>query len=126
MSLFDTTNATSTGVEPGEHVAVITEVKMKDAKSGKGKYINVKWQIDGGASFYAMYTTEHENKTAQNIGLSQIAEFQVAAGMGKGPVNDLNELVGLRCVLVTDIKVDSYGDKVIIKKYKKCEEELSF
>ena len=125
MSLFDPTNAVSTGVPDGEYTATVVGAEMKTSQKG-GEYLNLKWQIEGGASFYQMYTTKNESQLAQNIGLAAIGAIQMATIGMKKPVHDVQELIGLRCIVVTGTKTDSYGDKVVVKKYKKAAEEIPF
>jgi hypothetical protein len=117
MTLFDTTHATTTGVSDGQHIATIVGAEVRQNKAQTGAYINVKWQVEGGASFYQMYTIANQNQQAVNIGLADIGRFQVAGGKSKGPVEDLNEIIGIRCLITVKNETDDYGEKVKIKKY---------
>lgn len=122
MTLFDTTNATGTGVQDGVYQGTIVGVELKDSKSGKGKYLNVKWKLENGSTFFAMYTIQNENKTAENIGLAELSRLQIACGKMKGPVNTTDELLGLTCMIGVKNVSDDYGDKLKIRSYAKLAE----
>lgn len=116
MSDFDTTNVVASGVPDGQHIADIISAEMRSTKSGEGRYMNIKWQVVGGSSFYQMYNTSNPNKTAENIGLGEIARIQAACGMTKGQ-GSASDLVGKRLLITVKNKSDAYGDKAVAVKY---------
>jgi hypothetical protein len=120
--LFDTTNATSTGIPDGEHNATIVGCELKDTKDGTGKYLNIKWQVDAGSAFFYKYNVINKSEKTMNISKSQIADIQLANGKPKGPVHATEELLGLRCKLKLKNETDDYGDKIRILKHAKAEE----
>lgn len=123
MSLFDATEASETGVEPGEHIATIADAQVKETKSGSGEYLNVKWQLEDGTTFFYMYNIKNQNKKAQDIGLSALKKMMVAAGR-EPKAAGADELIGIRVMLITELKNDDYGEKVVIKKYLKAPEVM--
>jgi hypothetical protein len=116
MSDFDTTNVTASGIQDGQHICDIVSAEMRTTKSGEGKYLNLKWQVVGGSSFYQMYNTVNPNKTAENIGLGDIARIQAACGMAKG-TGSASDFVGKRLLVTIKNKSDNYGDKAVAVKY---------
>jgi len=116
MSDFDTTNVTASGIQDGPHIAEVASAEMRVTKDGEGKYMNVKWQIVGGSSFFQMYTTVNKNPLAVNIGLGEIARMQCAVGMPKGPAS-AGDFIGKRCLVTVKNKQDGYGDKATAVKY---------
>jgi hypothetical protein len=126
MSLFDATNVSTTGVEDGEHIASIASAEVKQTKSGTGEYINVKWELENGASFFMMYTIKNPNQQAVNIGLGALKNMLKAAGAPSLAPAGVEELIGLRCLLKVKNKTDDYGDKVTITSYKKAPEANPF
>ena len=118
MALFDTTNATSTGVADGDHLATVVGAELKETKSGDGAYINVKFQLDGGMNVYKMFMIKHPNQKVVDIGLGQIGKLQVASGGAKGPVETTEELLGLRCSITVKNKTDDFGEKADIVNFK--------
>lgn len=116
MSDFDTTNVTASGVQDGVHLAEILSAEVKTTKAGTGKYINIKWGIVGGSSFYQIYNTVNPNQQAASIGLGDITRIQVACGKPKGP-GSASDLVGLRCLITVKNESDSYGEKARAVKY---------
>lgn len=124
MSLFDTTNSSSTGIQDGEHVGVVVGAEVKDTKNGDGKYINLKWQLENGMSLFKMYMIQHSNEKAVQIGVGNLGKIQVMSGKAKGPVESTDELLGLRCTLVIRNKTDEYGEKADIVNYKKAPADI--
>jgi hypothetical protein len=120
MSLFDLTNVSSTGIEDGQHVASIAAAEVKPTKAGTGEYINVKWELQGGSSFYAMYTIKNPNQKAVDIGLGELKRMMLASGAKNLAISGVDELLGLRCLLTLKTETDDYGDKIKIKKYAKA------
>lgn len=125
MNLFDATDVSTTGVEPGEHVATIADAQVKETKSGTGEYINVKWQLENGSTFYYMYNIKNDNPKAVTIGLGELKKMMIAGG--KEPrASGVDELIGIRVLLRTALKEDDFGEKVVIKAYKKAPEAAAF
>ncbi len=116
MSDFDTTNVTASGVPDGIHLAEILSAEVRTTKAGTGKYINVKWGVIGGSSFYQIYNTVNPNPKAATIGLGEISRIQVACGKPKGQ-GSASDLVGLRCLITVKNESDNYGEKVRVVKY---------
>lgn len=123
MSDFDTTNVTASGIQDGPHVAEIVSAEMRTTKSGDGQYMNIKWQVVGGSSFYQMYNTKNPSKVAENIGLGEIARIQAALGMAKGQ-GSASDLVGKRVLITVKNKSDAYGDKAVAVKYAPVPESV--
>ena len=125
MSLFDATEVSNTGVEPGEHVATIIDAIVKETKSGDGEYIRVTWQTESGSQFFYMYNIKNPNKKAVDIGLGELKKMMIAGGR-EPRASGVDELIGIRCLIKTANKEDDYGEKVVIKSYKKAPEAQAF
>jgi len=117
MSLFDTTNATASGIPNGEYLATVVGGEVKTTKNGDGSYINLKFKLDNGSTLYQMYNIANKSQVAVNLGLSHLKDLQVASGKTAGPVNSIEELFGLRCKIAVKNKTDSFGEKANIVKY---------
>ena len=126
MSLFDASNASTTGVEPGEYTATIEDAEVRETKAGTGEYINAKWKIEEtGPVFFALYNIKNPNETAVNIGLGELKRMMIAAGR-EPKASGVDELIGLRCKIRIKIKEDDYGEKVVITSYKPAEKKDAF
>jgi len=120
MSLFDVTNVSSTGIEDGVHIASVNNAEVKTTKAGTGEYINIKWELASGGSFYNMYTIKNPNQKAVDIGLGELKRMLTACGSKNMAIGGVDELLGLRCQLTLATITDDFGDKVKIKKYAKA------
>jgi len=126
MSLFDASEVSTTGVEPGEYTATIEDAEVRETKAGTGEYINAKWKIEEtGSVFFALYNIKNPNETAVNIGLGELKRMMIAAGR-EPKASGVDELIGLRCKIRIKIKEDDYGEKVVITSYKAAEKKDAF
>lgn len=117
--IFDATDVSTAGAEPGEHVATIVDAQVKETRSGTGEYLNVKWQLPDGSNFFYMYNIKNENPMAQKIGLGELKRMMKAAGR-EAKASGVDELIGIRVLIKTKVKEDDYGEKVQIISYKKA------
>jgi len=126
MSLFDATEVSETGIEPGEYVIFVDHAEVKETKSGTGEYINIRWKLeDQGDTFYSLYNIKNPNEKAVQIGLSELKRMCAAAGV-EAKVSSVDELNGLRVKARLAEKEDDYGIKTVIKKYMKAEAAQAF
>lgn len=121
MSLFDATDVSTTGIEPGEYVAVLEDAEVRETKSGTGEYISAKWKLEeSGSTFFALYNIKNDNAMAVKIGLGELKRMMKAAGR-EPKASGVDELIGLRCKIRVKIKEDDFGEKVVITGYKPAE-----
>lgn len=122
--LFDATNASETGVEPGEHIIIVDDAEVKESKSG-GEYINVRFKLEeSGSTFYSMYNIKNANQKAVDIGLAGLKKLCINGGVE--PKGDVDTLIGLRVLAKLKIKEDDYGEKVVISSMKKAPKAEAF
>lgn len=123
MSLFDTTNASTTGVEDGDHLGTIVGCEVKQSRTGECHYLNVRWKLESGASVFKMYVFKHDSSPmAENIGRGTIRKLQEFNGVEPGPVNSTEELLGFRALLSIKNKTDDYGEKADVVNHKKAQD----
>lgn len=120
MGLFDASEVSTTGVDNGDHVIVVDDAEVKETKSGTGEYINIRWKVEAnGNTFYQMYNIKNDNKKAVDIGLGQLKKMMLAAG-AEPKAASVDELIGLRVLARLENKEDDFGEKIVIKSYKKA------
>lgn len=107
----------------GQYIARVTKAETKSSKVG-GEYIQIEFTIaDGkqtGRKFWDIFNTKNQNPKAVSIALGKLKSLCLASGIPETQlVNFNNSMLANRVVKVTtDVKTDSYGDKVAVKKYE--------
>lgn len=95
-----------TPVPAGKYIARIEKCEVKDAKSGKGQYLNIMWKLSGpthaGRVVFDMINFRHQNPTAQDIGLRQLSGLISAAGIAR--LDDSDQLIGATCEIKVSIR----------------------
>ena len=120
---FNMSKATRTGVPDGTVVATVVEATLKPTRDGHGKYVNVKWRTDAGATFYIIYNVENKSDLAVNIGLADLGDIFEANGKPRDE-GTTEQMLGMRCLLtVRTQREEGYGDKVKVSKYEKAPEQ---
>lgn len=111
----------------GEYNVVCETAELRDTKAGTGQYINLKFKVESfsykGAVIYTMLNIKNPNEQAVKIGMGQLKRFMSVAGHGE-ILQELGDLEGLRCRVKTNIKTDSFGEKVNITSYSKYEGDI--
>lgn len=109
------------GFEPipaGKYQAVAVDSEMKDTKKGNGQYLQFIFEIiEGeykGRKIFHRFNMVNENKTAQDIGHSQLKQFAEAAG--KPNARDSAELHNTPVFLNVIVRQDQqYGPQNDVK-----------
>lgn len=128
--MWDLTNVKSTNgydvLPAGDYTVIASAGELKDTKSGDGKYCKVEFTISGGdfdgRKLWHNFNVQNANPKAVEIGRGQIKAFFEAAGvkpehMAKvGP----DSFAGQSCVVHVKVETDSYGEKNVIKSFKKA------
>lgn len=97
---FDTTNLPATNtydlIPAGWYTATITEADLREAKSGAGQYIKLRFDVIGpthqGRVVFTNINIRHQNLKAEEIGRRQLGALIRAIGLPR--VSDTDELVG--------------------------------
>jgi len=105
----------------GWYDAVIEEAEVKDNNSGTGKYINIRFSVNGpthqGRKLFTIINYIHQNPKAQEIGLKQINALISALGINS--LTDTDQLIGGNVSIKVTVKKDEqYGDGNEVKGYK--------
>lgn len=91
---------------PATYNFVVVDAEVKDAKSGRGQYLQVTSDVqDGdmaGMKLFDRFNIAHENKTAEDIGRRQLAAFLHSIELPR--VTDTDELIGRE--FTAEVKVD--------------------
>lgn len=115
---LDLTNDSEGGIEAGEHVVSIAEASVHDTKAGTGEYIKAKLQTANGQFIWHMFNIKNPNEVAQKIGRGQLKKMLRVAGKSEFKLTDVNELVGLRCVVRVKVEDGDYGPQARIVDFK--------
>lgn len=106
----------------GQYNVVADEATVKETKSGKGEYINLKLIITGGPlegrTLFHMFNFKNENVKAAEIGMSQLKTFLKCAGQDPNKLQNVSDLIGCRVSCVVKHKEDDYGKKAVISYFK--------
>lgn len=91
---------------PATYNFVVVDAEVKDAKSGRGQYLQVTSDVqDGdmaGMKLFDRFNIVHDNKTAEEIGRRQLAAFLHSIELVR--VADTDELIGRE--FAAELKVD--------------------
>jgi len=107
----------------GDYLVMMTEAKMKDTRSGTGKYINATFMIvDGkyeGRKLWDIFNWENENKKAVDIGKRQFATLCRACG--NNAPDEIEDLFNIEVVVRVGINPakGQYKESNKIKSYRK-------
>jgi hypothetical protein len=111
----------SSVVPAGEYPAKIMGCELKDTKAGTGKYISMKFTIDGmeqaGRTVFTNFNVSNPNPQAEEIGIRQLKQLDSAIGGGfRG--KDTDDYLGKQCMIFVTEKDDpQYGKGNEIKSY---------
>lgn len=126
MSLFDLSEDSVTGIEDGMHVIIVDDAEVRETKkkqngeAKEGEYVNIKWKLESnGSTFYQMYNTKNDNPDAAKYGRADLKRMMIAAGV-EPKASGVDELIGLRVLARLVNKEDDFGERVVIKSYKKA------
>lgn len=117
--------ASSTGefspLPDGWYDASISTAEIRDTKNGTGKYLNVRYDIQGpthaGRVVFGRLNIRNQNPKAEEIGRQQMGDLMRAIGLSK--VTDTDQFVGHNVkIKLTVRKSEEYGDSNDIKAWK--------
>lgn len=112
---------------PGNYTVKVEDADVRDTKSGTGQYINVRFSIVGsdshGLNFFELFNIKNDNAKAVSIGLNALKAMLTSAGNPNMKVRTASDLVGLTCYATLTLKVDDYGEKIVVKKFIPAEPE---
>lgn len=96
---------------PGIYTVIITGSELKDTRNGKGKYLELQYQIIGGTKTGEVITDRlnivNQSQKAQAIGLSQLKDVCDAVGH-KGQLTASEQLHGKALSIKIEIEKDAY------------------
>jgi len=108
-------------VPAGWYVAQITDAEIKDTKRGDGKYIKIRYDIQGpnhqGRVVFGNLNVNNPNPAAEKIGRQQLGDIMRSVGMSN--VTDTDELLGKTMQIKIDIRdSEQYGPSNEVKAWK--------
>ncbi len=108
-------------IPAGEYPAVIVSSEAKQAKSGRGQYLNLELEVvDGefrGRKLWDILNLWHDNATARDI--AQRTLSQICHAVGVLQPRDSSELHGKPMIAIVRVEDDAnYGKRNVIKGYK--------
>ena len=118
----------------GEYTVKVDSAEVKQAKTGKGQYINIQFTVVGpkhqGRKLFARLNIVHDNPEVARIGQQQLKNLLLAGGMSTEQVNrfnDTDQLVGLVCNVRVDVEdaKGQYGPQNRVKSFRKAENAAS-
>lgn len=100
----------------GKYVCSVTNVEIKDTKTGSGQYLKTELTvIDGeakGRKIFTQFNIKNTNQDAVAIGLKQLKTMLTNANYTNVERPNISEITGLTVGVKTRIKHDdTYGDK---------------
>lgn len=109
----------------GEYPVIIEKAEWKVSQNSGSEYLNVMFSVIGeshnGRKIFNIYNLLHAKEQVKNIALSDLKKLLVAAGVDEMNFNSkeslIEALLGLRVNLKVGQRVDSYGEKNIVKGY---------
>lgn len=114
----------------GEYMVLAKAGELKATKDGTGKYCKVEFEVmEGdfkGRKLWANYNVQNANPKAVEIALSQMKSFFLCAGAKESQLSTLtpDSFAGQAAIAVVDVQTDNYGDKNVIKGWKKIGEAI--
>jgi hypothetical protein len=111
----------------GDYEVIITETEMKDTKNGKGKYLQLTFEVVGeenkGRKVWDRLNLINENSTAQEI--AQRSLSAICRAVGVLHPTDSDELKDIPLIIKVGIRPASgeYQPSNIIKGYARCDGE---
>jgi len=122
-------------IPEGTYLVSVLKDELMNNKKGTGiiaKFeLNILSDLEGnielkGRKLFSYFNVRHQNQQAQNIGLSQLKGFALAAGHASGNLNDTNELRNRQLAVSVGIEEDQNGvPRNRIKKYLPLEEDIT-
>ena len=105
----------------GWYTAQVAEVSDHQTKAGNGRYIKVRYDIQGpthsGRVVFGNINYQNANEVAERIGRQQIGKLATAAGITQ--LRDSDQLVGATVqIKLTIRKSEEYGDSNDVKAFK--------
>jgi len=121
LASLPTSNRTYDVVPAGWYVAQITDAEIKDTKRGDGKYIKIRYDIQGpnhqGRVVFGNLNVNNPNPAAEKIGRQQLGDIMRSVGMSN--VTDTDELLGKTMQIKIDIRdSEQYGPSNEVKAWK--------
>lgn len=116
-------------IPKGDYLVVAKAGELKATKDGTGKYCKVEFEVlEGdfkGRKLWMNFNVQNANPKAVEIALSQMKSFFLAAGAKESSIATLtpDSFAGQSATAVVDLQSDSYGEKNVIKGFKKPTED---
>lgn len=117
---YDSSDSVKRELFEGEFEVECVDAVIKETKTGTGEYILCTFRVPAkDTTVYKMFNIKNQNPKAVEIGLDQMKNLCEAGGSKKDGIDDLNDLLNIKCIGVFKIKKDaSYGDRSEISYFK--------
>ena len=112
----------------GEYTVRVDSADVRQAKTSRGQYINVQFDVIGpkfqGRKLFTRLNIIHDNPEVARIGRQQLRSLLFAGGMTADQVNrfnDTDQLVGLTCSVRVDVEdaKGPYGPQNRVRSFRK-------
>ncbi|MBQ9564807.1 MAG: DUF669 domain-containing protein [Synergistaceae bacterium] len=114
----------------GEYIVKVDSADIRQAKTGRGQYINVQFDVIGpkfqGRKLFTRLNIVHDNPEVARIGQQQLKSLLLSGGMTADQVNQFNDtdqLIGLTCSVRVDVEdaKGQYGPQNRVRSFRKAE-----
>ncbi|MCR5347158.1 MAG: DUF669 domain-containing protein [Fretibacterium sp.] len=132
LKSFKSAEAGSPDLLPeGDYTVRVSGADVRQAKSGRGQYIHVQFDVLGpkfqGRRLFTCLNIVHDNQEAARIGQQQLRSLLLAGGMGPEQIrrfSDTDQLIGLTCSVRVEIEEgqDPYGPRNRVRGFRKTED----